>query len=900
MTTLVGRDHELAVLRDAVVQSQHGHGRSVLVEGDAGIGKSALLDTVAAEAAAAGFTTLTCRGTRAGTESGFAGLHQLLHPVIDRVAALPSRQRRTLEVAFGIVEGSASDGLVLSIATLGVVEELVTTGPVLLLVEDLHWIDRSSAEVIAFLASRLATTRVLLLASTRSEARYQDWSGAFSEVVAPAPLSDESAERLLETVGPHVPPPLRRRILAASSGNPLALTEFAAEAVASTPREPAPGRLTLPRRLEQAFLAETATLPERTRSALLVAAAGEDSSFEEIVSAAGALGLTALDFVPAERSRVLTVREGSFAFRHPLISSALYDTADSQSRAVVHRALAASSADTGRSVRHQAAAAFGVDEEVAGRLEEVAATAARQGARAEATESWRRAAALSPDIADRGRRLAEAAESARQAGDIALAIDLVQEARAAANDVDTLRRVTTTEWILSQTTAYAGRTVRELVGVAEQLDDPAARIEMLVFAAVRTFILQEPADVAAEVAAALEATGADDSDVFYRIGRSLVDPRSRLPIEAMLPSFRRQLSPSDSMLLNCLAFSAESSADLDGAVLVWNTAQAAFHDEGRSSDESTALCGRGGLRITAGAISAGLADAEQALMLSLDLDLAVVGAMAAAEVARARARRGDRVEAEAALATSVRLGGAQPFARVAAVQSWAAGLLALGENRYAEAVQSLLQTSVNESVELWAGLDLAEAAARLGTPEVIAPWLARAEIAARRTESAHLWMLVAAAKAVTTEGDDARPLFEEALDWGGRCEASTDVARIRLLYGEWLRRSRHIVEARTHLRAALAGFRAESLYALAERAAGELRAAGEGEARDAVSRGSDLATRLTAQELLVVRLAAQGLTNKEIADQVYLSHRTVGAHLHRAFAKLGVTRRGQLGALIDD
>ncbi|MCS5714180.1 AAA family ATPase [Herbiconiux sp. CPCC 205716] len=898
--SLVGRAAELDLATEALRRAGAGEGGALLIDGEPGIGKTAFAWAVQLVAERRGFRVLECAGVRNAEAAGFAGLHQLLQPLLTGLDALPLRQASALKVAFGMSDEGEADRLLLGLAALGLVEEAAEASPILMIAEDLHWVDASTHEVIAFLAKRLRGTRAFLLATTRSVRNLDELASQFPDHVHLESLDRAGAAELILRRAPALPDRALELVLDSSLGNPLALTEFASTARSEgNVRRGRDDRLPITDRLERTFLSEMDRLPDSARRAMLVAAAGQGADLEEVVAALGDLGLSERDFIPAERLDFLRLRGGTYEFKHPLVSSALYDAADSGIRADTHRALADVISDPGRSAWHRAAATSGWDEAIAAELEKAARVAEGRGARTEASAAWRRAADLTPGFSDRARRLVAAAEAARQAGRPALAAELVDQAGpVVASEADVLQ-LARTEWMLSQTTGFQGRSARDLAELATGFTHDDDKIEVLVFAAVRAYILGEPSDVKTFIADGLRAVPTGGDDVFQGIGLTLMEPGTGAnDVEASLRAFDRRLRPTDAVLLNCLAFSAEEINDLDAAETVWDAATRAFHSASRTSDEATGLCGRGGLRITAGHITDGLADVEQALHLSRDLDLGVVGGMAAAQIAHARALRGERGLALDALKVVTDLSGPQPFARIAATAEWAAAQLALNEGQYGETISHLDRTAVNAPVALWAGGDYAEAAARSGERREAEAWLARATRIAEETRSSHLRVIVERSRGLLSDGPEARSHFEAAIEAGENAKASVDLAKARLFFGEWLRRERRIVEARSQLWEAVRLFEAESIRPLAERAAAELRAAGGVDSARSNPVSADIDRLLTGQEIQVVRLAADGLTNKEIADQIYLSHRTVGAHLHRAFGKLGISRRSQLSGLL--
>lgn len=897
---LVGRDAELLVLTGALDHARRGRGTAVLVDGDPGIGKSALLERVAVDATADVRFVLRARGVRSGTEIPFGGLHGLLHPLLPFAAALPDRQASALDVAFGRRDGPAPDRLLLGIAVLGLLEEASSHGTVVALVDDLHWTDRTSLEALVFVASRLRGLPVLLVATTRTDTPVVDHADAFPTVLHVGSLDDAAADRLLTEVADHLPTGVRARVRRESYGNPLALLEFSAP-VAGTARGPRSERMS--DRLERTFLGSVRRLPGTTQRALLVAVAGEDATARELEQALVGVGLGAGELATLEREGLLRRDGDRFVPRHPLVGSALYDAADPVRRREVHRALAQAVRSPSRRAIHRAEATSGLDEAVAAELDAVASAALRQGAPAEAASAWRRAAGLSPDPTRQANRLVEAAEAARRAGASGEASALLDRAKPLIDlsDGRTQHRFARAEWMLSMTADHRGRTAEELVAFAATRVEPTERAEALLWAAAKCYIHQEPDAVRDLVASAVERAqeGRVDADdtVLTDVALALVRPGRRLD-EHTVDRFLARAQATDGVIVNCLAFAAEESGDMASSDRCWTAGVRLFHDAARTGDETTALCGRASPRVTAGHLAEGLADADRAEGLSRELDLPVVAAMALAEAARALVRAGDTAAARERLAALEEVPVAGAFARIVATAAWAAALIAVDEGRHEDAVAYQVRTQANGAVALWAGADVVESAVRAGDTESVLAWLTEAATAAGTTGSSHLSLLVERTRGLLA-GDDETALrhLAAAVELGSSTDTPFDLGVARLHLGERLRRMRRIVDARRQLSEAVRLFERIGARSWAARAASELRATG-GHSTDRSSTDRASARLLTAQELLVSRMAATGRTNKEIADEVYLSHRTVAAHLSRAFTKLGISRRSQLaGAL---
>ncbi|WP_179855365.1 ATP-binding protein [Paractinoplanes atraurantiacus] len=723
--SLVGRSAERTRLATLLRQAATG-GRAVLVEGDAGIGKTALVREVADRARARGFRELGARGVHGADTAGFSGLHQMLHPVLDQIGSLPANQSSALLVAFGHEDGPASDRLLIGLATSGLLATAAGAGPLLVVVDDLHWLDRSSADVVSFVVRRLGAAPVLLVATTRTGETYADRSDSFPDVLRLGPLTPEDSARLLDRVAPGIGARVRRRILHASAGNPLALHELP---TAFGDRETLVDQVPMTARLEQAFLAEVTRLPEPSRQVLRVAAAGQDARFEELVAAVRALGHTEDELHEVVKAGLLRIEEGRVSFRHPLVGSAIYGGSPALDRSGAHRALASVTADPVRAAWHRASATYGWDEEVAADLEAGAEAAQRLGANPEAMITYRRAAALSPALRDRVRRLGRAAEAARRGGLTAEAVEMLREASPLAEDLADVRGLARTEWLLSMTSDVPGRGALDLVALAARhagpsgRGHPAERAEILLWAAIKAWILQEADEVRTAIRHALDAIEPDGRGAPHEIALTLLDPgRGMDALRADLPELAPRILGLYPEMMNVLAFAAEGALDLETAERCWTAVVEFDQASGRIGDEAVTRCGRAMSRILSGELDTGLADAEESLRLSREFDLEIVGAMAAAAVALVRAIRGETAGARAALAEVRAFPGGADFARVRAVASWAEGLVAGWEGRHDDAVDALAGTAVNDPIEIWAGPDLAAAAARAGRPGAARQW----------------------------------------------------------------------------------------------------------------------------------------------------------------------------------
>ncbi|MCO5995316.1 helix-turn-helix transcriptional regulator [Actinoallomurus rhizosphaericola] len=932
---IVGRDRELARCQELLSAVGPG-GQAVLIEGEAGIGKSTLVDAVVRLAAAQGFRELRCTGVQSETTYGFAGLHELFHPVLDRLSALPDRQRQALEVALGQADGPAPSRLMTGLAALGLLEDYSAEQPAVVVVEDAQWLDASTAQAIAFVARRLSNARVLLIVTMRTDAAeraIEAPEGAAAGLIRSiplaelplGPLTEEESERLLREQRPEPDEGTRRLILAEAVGNPLALTELGRALTGHPPPGGVVGDRWLPmtRRLQQAFLAGASRLPERSRRMLLLIAAAPESSLRQLMTAAARAGLSLDDLAPIEKARLATVAGDQVVLRHPLVRSAVYGAASFAERTAAHRVLADTATDPDRAAWHAAAAVPDHDDAVAAALEATATRARDRSALAESVAALRRAAALSSSEPDRTRRLAAAAEIARQAGDVAGSALLVREARSAATDPDVLAHLALTQVALTNSAAVPGHSTDDLLDLAARLAGPRGdgnrtqRLRVLATAATAHCVHGLPDDLRARLRQAIDAAAGDDGGLLALVGRVLLYPaehaaqaRSELPgllrvIRDAYLSDEARRWPSRPQIIIGAGLMAEAVHDLPAALDCWNLGVEYSHRTGAPGDEAWALRERGMIRIGLGRLQDGLADAEMALRIGADLGLRVTAADAAIAAARAYAWRGDNARALAALDRGEELAGADGPTFIKARASWAAGLVALNERRHEDAWAALNAAQAHTFTGWWALADLTEAAVRTGRTAQVTPLLTRASEEAAAFASPYLDNLVRRGLAQVQPGSGAEEHFEAALATAGDNPSTLEIARTRLVYGEWLRRRRRIVDAREQLGAALRVFEGAGASPWAERAAAELRAAGVVSAPPTATREAgrravpDATAVLTAQELQIARMAAAGMTNREIADRIYLSHRTVATHLYKVFPKLGVSNRTQLRAALE-
>ncbi|MER7849300.1 AAA family ATPase [Kitasatospora sp. NPDC096077] len=934
---LYGREHEQVAVDALLARARDGHSGALLLRGEAGIGKTALLDDAVTRAGEA-FRVVRAAGVEYEAELPFAGLSLLLAPALDRLDVLPGPQRRALEQAFGLGDapprapqpsGTSTDRLLVGLATLGLLAELATYRPLLCVLDDVQWLDRASLDAVLLAARRLQAEGVALLLAARTE------PGAPAERRLGLPelrvtgLAEADATLLLtERAGPDLPAAVRDRLLAEAAGNPLALTELP---VSTGPQANTAGGLPLTSRLLIAFHGQVTGLPPATQTLLLVAAAEESGDLDVLLPAAAALGVGAEHLTPAEESGLVTVTaDRRIAFRHPLLRSALLQRAPHHQRLTVHRAIAAALPEGDRRTWHLALAATAPDAELADALERTAVRTGHRGGHGGAA-AYERAARLTPDRDGATRRLVLAAEAATEEGELARAEALADEAGARTDSVlahallDHVRAVAHF-WRGSYPTAYRLLLDAALALAAEQAAAEQTAVEQ---AAVEQTAAPGPAE-AVEPAhatrmllqafhAAWYAGEEPVADVLDRLAAlrlpadDPVAPLARYLPAAVLPALGRPVAappPAREAVEAARRAGAESPADLVqlcGATLVLGRDEETLDLGGELVAEARAK-GTLGVMPTlqfflaeAELFHGRHADAEltatEALVLAQDTGQHQWVSQLSALLAYLAALDGRTERCTELATTALATTGPQTAAPAAGRPwaHWALALLDLGQGRAAGTADRLLTLTTgphrHHVSATRAVPDLVEAAVRLGTPDRAAePY----ERFARWTAAADRpWAEALRLRCQALLGPDelAEPAYLAALDLHATTDRPFEHARTALLYGEWLRRTRRRTDARPHLTAALETFDRLAAHPWSTRARTELSATGT----PATPLSPPSATSpLTPQELQITRLAAQGLTNRDIAAQLFLSPRTVAHHLYKAYPKLGITSRTAL------
>ncbi|GAA2630672.1 AAA family ATPase [Actinomadura fulvescens] len=893
---LHGRADEIAQFDRMLAGARDGRSTAVVVRGEAGIGKSTLLGHLA-DAAAPEFQVLRAVGVEAESDLPFAGLSLLLSRVTDRVGKLPERQAHALNGALGLAE-SGADRFLIGLAVLTLLGDLAEERPLLVLLDDAHWLDPASADALLFAARRLNAEGVVLVFAARDVHAPPFPAPGLDELRLTGLDAAAAAELLAEHAG-DLPRYVRDQIMGEARGNPLALRELPA-----AQREGRIGEYlgALPHtRIQQTFAERIAALPEPTRTVLAVAAAEGTGDLTPVIAAASRLGARIEDLEPAERRDLVRLAEGRLAFRHPLIRAAAYQSVPVGTRLAAHRALADALPCVGnidRRAWHLAAATSEPDEYVASVLEETAEFARARGGYAAVAAAYDRAAQLSVETPHRLRRLALAARAAADAGQLHRAAEFA--GLAGSHVTEPLMRAELAQVRALDTyvrglpkTAHA-LLVEGALGAAGQAPRKAA---FMLFDAMGVIYATGDAAATQETAARIRGLRLEPrSEVGPFLDAAIAmadlaagDPASGVPpLRRLLADGGAALAGLDLMERACAIEWAVLTGDLRLADDLSTALVADCREQGAVGVLPETLRTLARVRLFRGAHQDARASATEALRIAQDTGqsyyaddvrgiLAVLGAVEGDEAA-ARDLAADEVWSASALA-----------------------LLDLGLGRHDDALRHREELGAGVALHDIAGLytlpDHVEAAARAGRPERGAAALELFEAWAHATGTAWAEAVALRSRALLAPEDEAGALYARAVELHQNCGRAFERARTELLYGEWLRRSGRRGDARMPLRSALDAFERLGAAPWAERARGELRATGETRPARGTPGIADRLSLLTPQELQVVRLAATGLTNRDIGAQLFLSPRTVGYHLYNAYPKLGVSSRGELARL---
>jgi DNA-binding CsgD family transcriptional regulator len=901
---LFGRQAEIALVDDLLQAAREGTSSALVVRGDPGIGKTALLEYAAERAD--GFLVIRVVGVETEAELAYAALHQLVRPLADRLERLPEPQAAAVRTALGLSAGGEVDPFLIGVAMLTLLAEASDAQPVLCLLDDAQWFDRASVEAVGFSARRLHAEAVVLLLGVR-EGEAQVFELPAIEEMRLLPLVEADSHALLASgFGAQITSEARKSVVESAAGNPLALLEFAASA-ASEGRQPSAG----PRdgsSVEKTYAERIGHLPAAAQQLLVLAAAGSSPHLSELGRAAQALDLQVAALEPAERDGLIWVADGRILFRHPLVRSAAYRAATFAQRQSAHAAWAnslVSPADADRRAWHLASAASGPDEAVAAELEKTAERARARSGHAAAAAALERAAELSPDDDKRARRLVGAASAAWNAGRVAPARLLVDEAEPLATDPRLRAELLFVRGSIELTLgrpADANRLLLDAVAEAAAAGDIARAMELLPLAT-------HAAGISGDMAAVVHAV-----DRLRTLGDTPPGPARSLLVgigalltgdpEAGISALRETIARvSDLGDPRALATWGAASAVFLGqdaqAIALLSRAIALARARGAIAPLSFAIERRAYLLAWQGRAAEAHIDAEEGLNLAVETGLENSAAQDRAVLALVAALRGDeataRGEADRALAIAEKRG----LAHVWGTATWALALIDLGAGHFEAAARRLdgLSEPRPGRVHPWFAVrcipDLVEAAARCGRAAAAKEPLQRFAAWTEQFDASWARPLVARCHGLLAEGDEAERRLLEALRLHQEGDSPFQRARTQLCLGEVLRRGRKRVEAREHLRAALEAFEHMGAQPWAARAHAELRASGESARR----RDPSTLSQLTPQELQIARLVGEGAINRDVAAQLFLSPKTVEYHLHKVFQKLDITSRTELMTL---
>jgi DNA-binding CsgD family transcriptional regulator len=905
---LSDRRHECAVFDGLIDGARGGRSGVLVVRGEAGVGKTALLEY--AIESASDLRAVRAVGAESERELAFAALHQLCAPMLGRLDLLPRPQRGALAVTFGLADGAAPDRFLVGLAVLGLLSEVAEERPLVCVIDDAQWLDQASAQTLAFVARRLLADAVVLLFSAREPSK--ELIG-LPELVVEG-LGESDARELLRSVVPgRLDERIREQIVAETHGNPLALIELtrglsSAQLAGGFGLPAAPS---LEGRIEERFMQRVAALPDGAGQLLLAAAAEPTGDPALLWRAAQRLGVTGQALAPAESAGLLEAG-ARVRFRHPLVRSAVYRAASPEERRRVHRALAEATdpeVDPDRRAWHLAEAAAGPDEDVAAELERAAGRAQARGGLAAAAAFLERASDLTPEPVRRSRRALAAAQTKYEAGALEDAVALL--ATAETRNLDDLERARV--HLLRGQIAFAARRGSDapplLLSAARELDavDPSLARATYLDALTAALFAGRLATGSSALEVAKAALAVRSSPQPPRAWDLLLDglalqitdgPSIGTPVlKRAVGAFRDEdMATEDVMRWLWLAGRAAGFIwDYDGWDALTARQLKAARDVGALAVLPLTLSTRASVHLFAGELAeaASLFEESAALAAATGSRTVSYGALALA------AFHGHEDEAarliDACTSDSIARGEGNGLT----LAQWATALLCNGLARYEEALAAAEQAAEDRRelwFSTWGTVELIEAASRTGNAERATgslEWLA-----SNTRASGSDWGLgvEARSRALLSHRDAAESLYGEAIERLGRTRLRVDLARAHLLYGEWLRRERRRLAAREQLRTAYEMFIAMGIEAFAVRAERELLATGERVRKRRVETREEL----TVQEAQVARLAGAGLSNAEIGQRLFISQHTVAYHLRKVFNKLDITSRSQLERVLPD
>jgi DNA-binding CsgD family transcriptional regulator len=905
---LYGRDAERARLGVLLGDARESRSGVLVIRGEAGVGKSALLEDTRERASE--MQILRGNGIESEAHVPFAALHQIVRPVLGHLESLPEPQGGALRGALGLEVPEGHDRFLISLAVLTLLAEVAEERPLLCLIDDAHWLDPASSDALVFVGRRLEAEGIAMVFAAREREGNRFEAPGLPEL-ALGGLDPQAAAALIgRRANVALSPEARQRLVAATGGNPLALLEL--PAVLSEAQLVGAEALLTPlpvgERIERAFLARVHRLPEDTQTLLLVAAAEDSGELATVLIAAAELGAASQALDAAEREGLVRVRGGHVEFHHPLVRSAVYHSAPLSRRHIAHRALASvlnGESEADRRAWHHAAATVGPDPGVVKELDDAAQRARKRSGFAAASLAFERAAALTSNDGQRVHRLIAAAENAWLGGRVERAAMLLTQAQPLA----------------SEPTQRSD--IDRYLGLIEMMDGiPADACHLLLRAASEIAPLDGQRALQLLNLASVAATWADDGEAAVAIAQLAQGLAVDTPIDRMLVSLLTGIgahfegdfvaAAPPLRLAVSLANRLDDDSTTEEPVALMFAGRAALYlgddrDVYRIHHEATARARTAGLLVILtqilprvgyaelweGRWTSAWANLSEGLRIAREIGQHDLVAYHLVLLALIAAHRGDEDECRSLARESLELSSARRFVLATESAHWALTVLELGLGRAEEALPHARATS-NSLIGLLAMLDRIEAAVHTGEREAARDWLAYFERWAENCGAAWAHAVLLHCRGLLSDDQrECERLFRASLDAHAEATRPFERSRTELALGELLRRSRRRVEAREHLRAALDGFEGLGARLWSERARMELRASGQ------TARRRDPSTRdeLTAQELQIVRLVVRGLSNREVAAQLFLSARTIDFHLRNVFRKLDISSRTQLPRL---
>ena len=906
---LCGRDAERARIGELLDGARASRSAVLVVSGEPGVGKSALLED--ARGRAGDMCVLSGAGVESEAQLPFAALQQILRPALGHLERLPQPQAAALGGALGLAAGGGEDRFLISLAVLSLLAEAAECQPVLCLVDDAHWLDDASFDALVFVARRIEAEAVVMLFTVR-EGELGRFEAAGLAVLELGGLEPPAAAALIDShARAALSAEVRDRLVVETGGNPLALLELSStlsEAQLSG-AEAVIAPIPVSARVERAYLARVQGLPEDSQALMLVAAADDTGELATVLRAAADLGAPANALDHAEEAGLVHVSGTRLELRHPLVRSAVYQASPLSKRQAAHRALASvldGEAEADRRAWHRAAATGEPDASVGEELEQAAKRARQRSGFAAASLALERAAALTAGEELRARRLTAAAENAWLSGRGERALMLLERARPLVSEPIQLADIDRFLGLIEMTRGVPADACLLLLRAAREVApiDEARALQLLNLAGLAAaYAGDNEATVAiADVAGglAVEANPVDRmlAELLIGLGAhaagNFVDaaPRLRLALE-LAEQLDDDAGSEQPVTLLFAGRAALYLGDDQAAYRTHHEAAARARASGALSIVTQILPRLVTAELWAGRWSAAAANAREGMQLASQIGQKHGVAQQTVLLGVLAALRGAEDECRSLIEESREVAATRGLGIVDELAHWGLALLELGAGRAEEALRHCREISATPVV-FWGGLDRIEAAIRAGERATAGAWLDVFQAWAESGEAAWARAVVLHCQALLSDKeDDAESLFLAALNAHAEAGRPFERARSELAYGEFLRRARRRVDARPHLRAALDGFDSLGATMWAERARVELRATGQ------TARKRDASTRdeLTPQELQIARFVAEGLSNRDVAAQLFLSPRTIDFHLRNVYKKLDISSRTALARL---